>query len=336
MATTTENPNQAFIDSAFGKSIMANVVSDIDAALANAKRLQSKSAAKSGGSKELSAWKKDTAALKDFGAAIKDEIKAIKSGSAKSLREFDELTADCGEILEWVEHRNHAYQMVDDAQLEAKIAALMPLLGLLTSDGARALVQKRELEKIIVDLKAAQKTTNSKAAKAVLTATLVIAGTMLPPLGVAGTMFALAATLVASDMGGRAIDYAVGEKSGPFDPLKNTYTLADSSIGAAGAKSKAAEALGKKTAAIAVAWDTTDAGFAYYKKKNLEKRLNALVKDVKVSAAEMEKRAKKIKALQKEAMARLNKARSNAASFSSSKAARKSVQKGFKAYHNMN
>lgn len=336
MSTKTANPHQTFLDSRVGKYFLTKPLVDIDLALANAKRLQATSAAKGGSGKEVASWKRDTAQLKrqraDFVACIKD----IKSGAAPSLDALEESYADAGVMLEWVEQRNHAYQMLHDAQVDVKVAAMMPILGLMTADGSMAILQKRKLELIMKDLQVAQKATKSKTAKAALTSLLVIAGTLLPPLGVAGTVFAITASIVASDLGGRAIDYAVGEATSPPDKFKTAYTAADTCISSAAQSNKAADALSKKSAAVGVVWDTADAGYAVYKQKKLEKRMTDLVKEVKASSAQMAKRAKKMKALQKEALASLQKARSTAQSFRSSKAARDKVRKDFKIYHNMN
>ncbi|MCX7560838.1 hypothetical protein OS190_14775 [Sulfitobacter sp. F26204] len=336
MATKTKNQHQIFLESRPGKVLVSTLIVHMDAVIANAKRLLGTSAAKGGSGKDVASWKKDIAYLKKLRAEFVAEVKDIKSGKVESFSILDTLHEQCGEVLEWVEQRNHVYQVIYDAQIDVKIAAFMPLLGLLTSEGAKAIVQKRTLEQIIKDLKAAEKTTKSKSAKAALAVVLVGAGTLLPPLGVAGTMFALTATLVASDIGGRAIDYAVGETSGPPDALKTVYTVADGSIAAAGQQSKAAEALGKKTAAFGLVWEAGDAGHALYKQKNLEKRLNDLCKEIKASAAATQKKAKKVQALQKTALASLKKARSNAASFSTSKKTRGRIQQDFNKYHDMN
>ena len=226
--------------------------------------------------------------------------------------------------------------MVVDADLQAKLAVMLPILGMLMSDGGQAITLQRKLDQIIKDLKAAEKASKSKAGKAALAVVLVAAGTMLPPLGLVGTMVALAGTIVAADMGGRARDYAVGVDSGPPGTLRTAFDVADGSIGAAGQVSKSAEALGKKTAALAVAMDVGDAGYAIYKQKNLEKRLNDLVKEAKASAAAMEKSGKKLKALQKDALAALTKARANAKAFRSSASAREKVIKDFKKYNDLN
>ena len=146
MATNTKNQYQAFLDSRLGKYLVNNLLVDMNAAISNAKRLQGTSAAKGGGGKEVASWKKDTAFLKDLRGDLVAEVKAIKSGTAKSLKALDANHLQSSEVLEWVEQRNHVYQMVADAQFEAKIAAFLPLLGLLTSEGAKSIVQQRKLE----------------------------------------------------------------------------------------------------------------------------------------------------------------------------------------------
>jgi len=336
MTTKTDNPFQEFLDSWAGAYIMKNVLSDIDAALTNAKRLQGTSAAKGGSGKDVAEWKKDCALLKSLRSDLNSEIRSVQSGSARSLKQLDAIVTESGEVLNWVEQRNHAYQMLHDAQVDVKLAAMLPVLGLISAQGSQAIVLQRKLEQIIKDLKAAEKASTSKAGKLLLTGLVVTAGTMLPPLGLAGTMFALAASLVTADIGGRAIDYAVGEKASPPDALKTVYTVADSSIASAGQVSKAAEALAKKTAAFGVAWDAADAGHALYKKKNLEKRLNDIVKEAKIASQDMQKKAKQVQRLQKDALAALAQARKNAASFASSETARKKVKKDFKKYHDLN
>ncbi|MEM9249955.1 MAG: hypothetical protein AAGB05_14825 [Pseudomonadota bacterium] len=336
MGTATANKFQPFLDSAVGKVTIKNLAADMDAALANAKRLQNTSAAKGGSSSAVTAWKKDCTLLKQLRLDLGKELKLIQNGKAESLKTLDEIVADSAETLDWVEQRNHAYQMLHNAQLDVKMAAMLPVLGLVSSHGSQAILLQRKLAQLTKDLKAAEKATTSKTAKAALTAVMVAGTMLLPPLGLAGTMFALAASLVAADIGGRAIDYAVGEAPSPPDKLKAVYTVADSSIGAAGQVSKAAEALGKKSAALGVAWDAGDAGYALYKKKNIEKRIAALIKEAKAASKGLEKQGKLIKKLQKDAVSALNTARSNASSFASSKAARDKVRKDFKEFNDLN